>query len=147
MKKSGASVTVTGAVAIGVTCLDDCTRIVFEAEFGYTMMKSLLKILLLALVIGAAPQALAGKFDLGDLLGQVEGVAIADGKDHRNLTTAQSGGPTLSEAKNMVKRQCNCRIVKSWTTVSGGREVHHIRFMTKDGTVKTREIQGRHRQP
>ncbi len=110
-------------------------------------MKSLLKILLLALVIGAAPQALAGQFDLGDLLGQVEGVAIADGKDHGNLTTAESGGPTLSEAKKMVKRQCNCRIVKSWTTVSGSREVHHIRFMTKDGTVKTREIQGRRRQP
>ncbi len=111
------------------------------------MIKSLLINLLLALAVCAAPQALAGKFDLGHLLEQVEGVAVADSNDRRDLMIAQSNGPTLSEARNMVKRQCSCRIVRSWTTVSGDLEVHHIRFMTKDGTVKTREIQGRSRQP
>ena len=107
------------------------------------MIKSLLKILLLVLAIGAAPQALAGQYDLGDLLGQVNGVAIADSKDRRNLIIAQSNGPTLSEAVEMVKRQCKCRVVDAKTTSRGNREVHVIKFMTKDGTVKTREIAGR----
>ena len=111
------------------------------------MMKSLLKILLIALAVCTAPAALAGKFDLGDLLGQVEGGAVADGKDGRNLMIAQSNGPTLSEAVEMVKRQCKCQIIHAETRTSGGREVHHIRFMTKDGTVKERAIQGRSRQP
>ncbi len=110
-------------------------------------MKYLPKIMLLALTLGAAPQALAGKFDLGDLLGQIEGGAVADSKDGRNLMIAQSNGPTLSEAVEMVKRQCKCRIVSAETKISGGREVHYIRFMTRDGTVKERAIQGRSRQP
>ena len=111
------------------------------------MMKSLLKILLLALAMGTAPQALAGKYDLRELPGQVKGVAIEDSRDRRNLRIAQSSGPTLSEAKKMVERQCKCRIVDAWTTTSGGREVHHIKFMTKDGTIRTRDIAGRSRQP
>ncbi len=111
------------------------------------MMKSLPKILLLALALGAAPQALAGKFDLGELLGQVEGVAIADGKDRRSLTIAQSNGPTLSEAIEMVKRQYKGRIVSAKTRNSGDREVHHIKVLTEDGKVKTVRIPGRSRQP
>ncbi len=107
------------------------------------MMKSLLTTLLLVIAIGAAPQALAGKYDLGELLAQVDGVAIADSKDRRNLRIAQSNGPTLSEAVEMVKRQCKCRIVDARTKTSGGREVHIIKFMTNDGTVKTRQIPGR----
>ena len=110
-------------------------------------MKYLPKIMLLALALCAAPQALAGKFDLGDLLGQVAGVAIADSQDRRDLIIVQSNGPTLSEAVEMVKRQCKCRIVSAETRTSGGREVHHIRFMTEDGKVKTVRIQGRSRQP
>ncbi len=111
------------------------------------MMKSLPKILLLALALCAAPAALAGKFDLGDLLGRVEGVAVADGKDGRNLMIAQSNGPTLSEAVEMVKRQYKGRIVSAETRTSGGREVHHIKVLTEDGKVKTVRIQGRSRQP
>ena len=111
------------------------------------MMKSLLKILLLALSLGATPQALAGKFDLQDLLGQVDGVAISDGKDTRDLTIAQSNGPTLSEAVEMVKRQYKGRIVSAVTRTSGGREVHHIKVLTEDGKVKTVKIPGRSRRP
>ena len=93
-------------------------------------MESSLKILLLALALCAAPQALAGKFDLGDRLGQVAEVAVSDSRNERILMLAQSNGPTLSQAVEMVKRQCNCRILRAWTTVSGGREVHNIKFMT-----------------
>ncbi len=111
------------------------------------MMQSSLKTLLLAFALCAAPQALAGKFDLGDLLGQVAEVAVSDSKNERILMIAQSNGPTLSQAVEMVKRQCKCRILRAWTTVSGDREVHYIKFMTRDGTVKTRAVQGRSRQP
>ncbi|MFQ5983582.1 MAG: hypothetical protein ACE5KS_09435 [Woeseiaceae bacterium] len=102
------------------------------------------KILLLALALGAAPQLLAGQ--LGDLVYQVKGSAIFSNKDERDLTVVQSNGPSLSEAVEMVKRQCKCRIVRAWTETRGGREVHHIRFMTKDGTVKTTKIPGRTRK-
>jgi hypothetical protein len=100
------------------------------------MMKSLLTTLLLVLAIGAAPQALAGQYEF-------DRVAIADSKDRRDLRIAQSNGPTLSEAVEMVKRQCKCRIVDARTKTSGGGEVHVIKFMTNDGTVKTRQIPGR----
>ncbi len=122
-------------------------EVVVDAEFGTLMTKFLLKTLLLALAIGAAPQALAGKFDIRELLGQVEGVDVAYSEDPRESMTAESGGPTLSEAKRMVERRCQCRIVDAWTQISGGREVHHIKYMTKDGTVKTERISGRSRQP
>ena len=111
------------------------------------MMRSLLKILLLALTIGAAPQAMAGKFDIRDLLGQVEGVAIQDSEVRRELIITQSNGPTLSEAVRMVKRQYKGRIVSAETRVSGGRAVHHIKVLTEDGKVKTVKIPGRSRQP
>ncbi len=110
------------------------------------MMKSLLNILLLAVAMAAAPHGLAAEFDIRELLGQVEGVEIADSKDRRQLMIAQSNGPTLSEAVEMVKRQYNGRIVDAWTTTNGDREVHHIKVLTDDGKVKTVRIPGRRRQ-
>ena len=133
----------TGSVAIGLTCLDDCHLDRKWAEFGQAKMKSLLKILLLALCIGAAPQALAGKLDRQDTLGQTLGVAIADSREHRQLIIAQNDGPTLSEAVEMVRRQYKGRIVSAETRISGNREVHHIKVLTDDGKVKTVRIQGR----
>lgn len=110
-------------------------------------MKLSPKILLLALVIGAAPQALARQYDHGGTPRQANGAVIADSGEYSDLRIAQSNGPTLSEAVEMVKRQCQCRIVNATTKVSGGREVHIIKFMTKDGTVKTRRIPGRSSKP
>ena len=110
-------------------------------------MRSLLKILLLALALSAAPQALAGKVDRHDLSGLANGAAIADGRDARHLRVAQSNGPSLSEAVEMVRRQYKWRIVSAETKISGNREVHHIKVLTEDGKVKTVRIQGRSRQP
>jgi hypothetical protein len=109
------------------------------------MMRSLLIFLLFALAFGAAPEAHAGK--VRDLLGQVQDVAIADGRDRQDLRATQSNGPTLSEAVQMVKRQYKGKIVSAETRMSGNREVHHIRVLTEDGKVKTVKIQGRSRQP
>lgn len=63
----------------------------------------------------------------------------------RHIQTAQNDGMSLSEAVEQVRRQTNGRIVSAETKVSNGREVHHIKVLTKDGKVKTHKIQGRKR--
>ena len=55
----------------------------------------------------------------------------------------QNGGMTLSEAVESVRRSTDGRIVGAETKIQGGREVHHIRVLTKDGKVKTHKIRGR----
>ena len=35
------------------------------------------------------------------------------------------------------------RIVSAETRVEGDREMHHIRYMTKDGKVRTTKVRGR----
>lgn len=60
------------------------------------------------------------------------------------LVTVQNGGKSLSQAVESVRRRGNVeRIVSANTRVEGDREVHHIRYMTKDGKVKTAKVQGR----
>ncbi len=55
----------------------------------------------------------------------------------------QDGGMTLSEAVESVRRSTGGRIVSADTRISGGREVHYIKVLTKDGKVKTHKIPGR----
>lgn len=95
----------------------------------------------LALLLGPA----AGKaFDLEDALRQVHAQAGLD--DQADLRTTQgNGGKSLSDAINEVRRQTGGQILSAETKVSGGREVHHIKVLTKDGKVKTFKVQGRRR--
>ena len=58
---------------------------------------------------------------------------------------AQQGGMTLSEAIESVRRKTNGRVVSAETKVQGGREVHYIKVLTKDGKVKTHRVNGRAR--
>ncbi len=71
--------------------------------------------------------------------------ASADDHDARPIVVAQNNGKTLSEAVEQVRRQTGGRILSAETKVSGGREVHHIKVLTKDGKVKTHKVQGRKR--
>ena len=51
---------------------------------------------------------------------------------------------SLSEAIDSVRRGGNVeRVISAETKVSGGREVHHIKVLTKDGKVQTHKVQGR----
>jgi len=60
------------------------------------------------------------------------------------LQIAQGGGMSLSEAIDSVRRGGNVeRVISAETKVSGGREVHHIKVLTKDGKVQTHKVQGR----
>lgn len=59
------------------------------------------------------------------------------------LLPAQQGCMSLNQAISSVRRQGNVKqIISADTRVSGGREVHHIKFLTNDGRVRTRQIPG-----
>lgn len=59
------------------------------------------------------------------------------------LRVAQNNGLSLSEAVESVRRKTDGRIISAETKVKNGREVHHIKVLTKDGKVKTHKVQGR----
>lgn len=63
--------------------------------------------------------------------------------DDSQVTTQQSNGPTLSQAVEQVRRQYGGRIISAETRRSGGREVHHIKVLTKDNKVRTVKVNGR----
>ena len=90
-------------------------------------MRSILKILLICFAFGMPLLAQAGQMPAA------------------SFQIAQSGGKSLNEAVEQVRRQYkNGRIISAETKVSGGREVHHIRVMV-DGKVKTVKVNGRKR--
>ena len=61
-----------------------------------------------------------------------------------DLRIAQGGGMSLSEAIESVRRRGNVeQIISAETRVSGGRETHHIKVLTKDGKVQTHKVAGR----
>jgi uncharacterized membrane protein YkoI len=55
---------------------------------------------------------------------------------------AQDGGMTLAQAIESVRRRTDGRVVSAETRVEGGREVHYIKVLTKDGKVKTHKVSG-----
>ncbi len=101
-------------------------------------MKSLtLLITSLLCMIIALP---AAAFDLeADLKQLASGETVAE----QPLIVAQDG-MSLSQAVDSVRKRGNVeRIVSAQTRVEGDREVHHIRYMTKDGKVRTAKVRGR----
>ncbi len=59
------------------------------------------------------------------------------------LSTMQSGGVSLGQAVEQVRRQCNGRIVSAETQRNGNRETHVIKCLTQDGKVRTFRIPGK----
>lgn len=92
-------------------------------------MRMLPNMLMLMLALAAAPAAVADPGRAGS----------HDGR----FFVAQQDGPTLSEAVEMVRRRCNCRILSAETRTNGNREVHIIKVLTEDGKVRTERIPGR----
>lgn len=103
-------------------------------------MTKYLSILVLATVM--LTPASASAFDLEESLRQVhEQYQLSQKPD---LRVAQGGGMTLDQAIESVRRRGDVdRIISAETKRSGNRETHHIRYVTKDGTVKTAKIPGR----
>ena len=55
----------------------------------------------------------------------------------------QSNCTSLSQAVDQVRRRGNVeRVISAETRVSGGREVHYIKVLTKDGKVRTHTVNG-----
>lgn len=99
-------------------------------------MRLLLTLLIVAaLALSSAPVAAT---DLEEVLKmqhrQYQGEAV--------LQVAQSGCMSLSQAIESVRRSTGGKVVGAETKVQGGREVHHIRVLTKDGKVKTHTVNG-----
>lgn len=58
-------------------------------------------------------------------------------------STTQRNCTSLSEAVEQIRRRGNVeRVISAQTRVSGGREVHHIKVLTKDGKVRTHTVNG-----
>ena len=103
---------------------------------------NLLRILICSAVILVPPGAQA--FDLEESLKQLhEQYRMHETAD---LRVAQGGGMTLDQAIESVRRRGDVdKILSAETKREGNREVHHIRYLTKNGTVKTARINGRSR--
>ena len=92
-------------------------------------------------VVLFAPFA-AQAFDLEESLKQLHEQYRT--QETADLRVAQGGGKTLDQAIDSVRRRGDVeRIVSAETRVEGNREVHYVRYMTKDGKVKTARINGR----
>ncbi|MDX1507819.1 MAG: hypothetical protein R3358_06040 [Woeseiaceae bacterium] len=71
--------------------------------------------------------------------------AASESAESEHVAT-QGRGKSLSEAIEQVKRSGNVeRVLDARTEVSGGRETHVIKVLTKDGQVRTHRIPGRKR--
>jgi len=96
---------------------------------------------LLFLVAAAFVPATASAFDIEETLREQH--VQYPGRDDYRVT--QSGGMSLSQAIESVRRKTGGKVVSAETRVQGGREVHHIKVLTKDGKVKTYKVNGRKR--
>lgn len=94
-----------------------------------------------ALVLGTPG---ASAFAVDDTLDSQAGAAT-EVRETRMEASQGNGGKTLSEAVDQVRRQTGGQILSAETKVQGGREVHHIKVLTKDGKVKTHKVQGQRR--
>ena len=102
-------------------------------------MRMLLTLLIFVVAVFLPGQAAA--FDLEEALKE-QHVQYQTGDTFRTL---QSGGMTLAQAIESVRRRTGGKVVSAETRVQGGREVHHIKVLTKDGKVKTHKVNGRKR--
>ena len=98
---------------------------------------SLIALIAAALMVPAAASAFDPEESLRQLHPQYQAA------DQRDLRVAKDG-MTLDQAIESVRRRGDVdRILSAQTRRDGDREMHHIRYLTKDGKVKTAKIRGR----
>ena len=102
-----------------------------------------MRIVLALLALGAAAMAplRADAFDLEASLKTLH----VQYQGEPGLQVAQQDGMSLSEAIESVRRRTGGRVVSAETRIEGGREVHYIKVLTKDGKVRTHKVNGRRR--
>ncbi len=99
-------------------------------------MRIALLIMTLAAAAIMAPRADALSLNTEHLAGQEEYSSGAV------LQVAQGGCTSLSQAIEQVRNRTGGKVISAETKVQGGREVHHIKVLTKDGKVKTHRVNG-----
>jgi len=115
------------------------TRFVAISLRPYHTWRMRIALTLLLLAAAATVPLRANAFDLEEnLRAQHEQYA------GQPLLTTAKDGMSLSEATASVRRRLEPgdRIVDSQTRVQGGREVHYIKVLTKDGKVRTHKVNG-----
>jgi hypothetical protein len=126
-------------VAIGPSAVETVGGLGQCYQHSGMTVTNLFRILICSIVLLAPFGAQA--FDLEESLKQVH-------EQHRMHETpgvriAQGGCMTLDQAIESVRRRGNVeRILSAETKREGNREVHQIRYLTKDGKVKTAQING-----
>jgi hypothetical protein len=106
-----------------------------------TMLRKLPGILVITSLLGLAGPVLAIQLSVSNTAEY--GAAVMS--EPSLAGTMQGGGVTLEQAVAQVRRKYNGRILSAVTKVNGNREVHEIKILTDDGTVKTERIQGKQR--
>jgi len=119
----------------------DVTRFIAIDPTSYDTWRMRLTLTLLIFVAAAFVPQKASAFDLEENL-KAQHVQYQPAPEIR---AAQSNGMTLAQAIESVRKRTNGKVVSAETRVEGGREVHHIKVLTKDGKVKTHKVNGRRR--
>lgn len=97
---------------------------------------SLIALIAAALLVPAGASAFDPEESLRQLHPQYQGAEQPD-------LQVVKDGMTLDQAIDKVRRRGDVdRILSAQTRRDGDREVHHIRYLTKDGKVKTAKIRG-----
>ena len=117
------------------------TRFVAIDRTSYDTWHMQCLLTLLIIVVAAFLPGRADAFDLEKSLKEVH-VQYQGDAEYR---VVQSDGMTLSQAIESVRSRTGGKVVSAETRVQGGREVHHIKVLTKDGKVKTHKVNGRRR--
>ena len=117
------------------------TRFIAIKRLSYDTWRMRLILTLLFFVAAAFLPATASAFDIEETLRE-QHVQYQGRDDYR---VAQSGGMSLSQAIASVRSRTGGKVVSAETRVKGGREVHYIKVLTKDGKVKTHKVNGRRR--
>ena len=102
----------------------------------------MIRLILISLIaLAFATPATASAFDLEESLRQLHAQHQQAWKP--DLRAAKDG-MTLDQAIESVRQRGDVdRILSAETRRDGDRETHHIRYLTKDGKVKTAKIRGR----
>ena len=116
-------------------------RFVAINSTSYDTWRMRLILTLLIFALAACLPVRAAAFDLEQALKE-QHVQYQEDAEHRAV---QSDGMTLSQAIESVRSRTGGKVVSAETRVQGGREVHHIKVLTKDGKVKTHKVNGRRR--
>lgn len=102
----------------------------------------MIRLILISLIaVAFATPATASAFDLEESLRQLH---VQHQQAWKPDLRAAKDGMTLDQAIESVRQRGDVdRILSAETRRDGDRETHHIRYLTKDGKVKTAKIRGR----